>query len=374
MKVIAVFPQGLEMEGAKELSLHGAQQVKLRRGLVEFQSDMACLYRLHLQARLPFRFLREVARFPCSDPRTLYLGIQRALDWHSWLPPSLSFRVDVSGSTSRLNHSHFSALQVKNALVDFQRQCWGKRSDVNLGDPDLCFHLHLNNGAAILSLDGVSGSLHRRGYRAAMGVAPIKENLAAGLIGMTSWESSLPLVDPLCGSGTFLIEAASLALQILPSKNRTFLLKNWADFDSRLWEKELQLAAPPENKKINMPLIIGCEADEEIARQANANVCAAGLQKVIHIKIGDFEDLRMPDKKGVIVCNPPYGKRIGRDTDLSHLYIKLGQFLKTKASGWDFWMLSGNPSLSAFLKMKCNSRIPINNGGIDCRWLHYAIH
>ena len=152
------------------------------------------------------------------------------------------------------------------------------------------------------------------------------------------------------------------------------MLKNWADFDSRLWEKELKIAAPQENKKINMPLIIGCEADEEIARQANANVCAAGLEKVIQIKLGDFEDLRMPEQKGVIVCNPPYGKRIGSDADLSHLYIKLGQFLKAKASGWDFWMLSGNPRLSAFLKMKCNSRIPISNGGIDCRWLHYAIY
>ena len=135
---------------------------------------MSCFYRLHLQARLPFRFLREIARFQCDSPESLYLAIQNCLDWESWLHPSMSFRVDVSGSCTGLTHSHFTALQVKNALVDLQRSIWNERSDIEIDQPDLCLHLHLNQYGGILSLDGSAGSLHRRGYRFAMGVAPFK--------------------------------------------------------------------------------------------------------------------------------------------------------------------------------------------------------
>ena len=197
LSAVAVVPQGLEAAAGDELSTLGAHAVKPGRRAVSFQADMACLYRLHLQARLPFRLLRQVARFPCQGRNDLYDGIRQALDWECWLHPSMSFRVDVTGTAPGLNHSHFTALQVKNALVDAQRDLWGERSSIDLDDPDLSLHLHLGRGEAQLSLDGSGGSLHRRGYRTAMGAAPLKENLAAGLIRLTGWDGNQPLVDPL---------------------------------------------------------------------------------------------------------------------------------------------------------------------------------
>ncbi|MFM7547905.1 MAG: class I SAM-dependent RNA methyltransferase, partial [Cyanobacteriota bacterium] len=192
-----MLPPGLEEEGARELVGLGADAVRPLRRAVRFQGDQATLYRLHLQARLPFRILRELARFPCRSREELYRGVQQAVDWRHWLPPERSFRVDASGTAPGLNHSHYTALQVKNALVDWQRSTWGRRSSISLDDPDLWLHLHLSPGrpgqtaAATLSVDGSGESLHRRGYRAAMGLAPLKENLAAGLIGLTGWDGSV---------------------------------------------------------------------------------------------------------------------------------------------------------------------------------------
>ncbi|MDP6194004.1 MAG: class I SAM-dependent RNA methyltransferase [Prochlorococcaceae cyanobacterium ETNP18_MAG_1] len=374
MQAIAVLPQGLEEEGAKELTALGAKAVRPLRRAAAFEADMACFYRLHLQARLPFRLLREIAQFPCRGPKELYAGVQSAFDWERWLHPSMSFRVDVTGSTPELSHSHFTALQVKNALVDLQRQFWHQRSDIDLDNPDLCLHLHLNREGAVLSLDGSAGSLHRRGYRAAMGIAPLKENLAAGLIRLSGWDGGVPLVDPLCGSGTLLIEAASQALGLAPGLNRSFLLEGWADFKPNLWQEEQQRASSRERRNEQLPTIIGCEQEPTIADQAQANVAAAGLEQTISIQSNDFRNLILPEQPGIIVCNPPYGERLGREDDLEALYQDLGRFAKERASGWQLWLLSGNPKLSGSLKMKASRRIPISNGGIDCRWLHYSIH
>ena len=374
MQAIAVLPQGLEEEGAKELIALGAKSVRPLRRSVAFESDLACFYRVHLKARLPFRFLREIARFSCGDPNSLYFAVQSAFDWEHWLHPSLSFKVDVSGRCDGLTHSHFTALQVKNALVDLQRDLWSKRSEIDLLEPDLCFHLHLNNSGGVLSLDGSSGSLHRRGYRAAMGAAPLKENLAAGLVQICGWDGTLPLVDPLCGSGTLLIEAVSCALGLAPGLRRSFLFKNWADFDPTIWGEEKDRAKKLEERDKKLPLIIGCEQDPEIARQARENIQAAGLTKFIKIQNSHFRELLFPNEQGLIVCNPPYGKRIGENEDLELLYKELGIFIKNNASGWQFWLLNGNRELSSSIGMKASRRFPINNGGIDCRWLKYLIH
>ena len=314
-----------------------------------------------------------MARFDCRSRDELYEGIQNALNWEQWLHPSQSFRVDVTGSAPGLNHSHFCALQVKNALVDQQRTLWGKRSSIDLDNPDLALHLHLSRGEAQLSLDGSGSSLHRRGYRAAMGSAPLKENLAAGLIRLTGWNGSVPLVDPCCGSATLLIEAAAIALQQAPGLNRNFALEGWADFDPELWEQEQTRAKQRRRRDLNLPPLIGFEQDPAIADQARANIAAAGLQGVISINTGSFSQQQLPSGPGVLVCNPPYGERIGSDDDLDGLYACLGDFAKQQASGWQLWLLSGNASHTRALRLKAERRIPINNGGIDCRWLLYSI-
>ena len=373
LSAVAVVPQGLEAAAGEELSALGAHTAKAGRRAVSFQADMACLYRLHLQARLPFRLLRQVARFPCQGRDDLYDGIRHALDWERWLHPSMTFRVDVTGTAPGLNHSHFTALQVKNALVDAQRDLWGERSSIDLDDPDLSLHLHLGRGEAQLSLDGSGGSLHRRGYRAAMGAAPLKENLAAGLIRLTGWDGSEPLVDPCCGSGVLLIEAALAALQQAPGLERRFALEGWADFQPDLWDKEVDRARQRRRGDLTLPPLLGIETDPTIANQARANVEAAGLSGVIRICTGSFQAKALPDGPGVLVCNPPYGQRIGDEQELDALYGALGQFVRQEASGWQLWLLSGNPKLTGALRLKASRRIPVSNGGIDCRWLQYEI-
>ena len=373
LSAVAVLPQGLEDAGCEELRALGAHGVSALRRAAAFQADMACLYRLHLQARLPFRLLREMAHFRCGGRDDLYDGIREAMDWERWLHPSMSFRVDVTGTAPGLNHSHYSALQVKNALVDQQRELWGDRSSIDLENPDLSLHIHLSRDGATLSLDGSGSSLHRRGYRAAMGAAPLKENLAAGLIQLTGWDASGPLVDPCCGSGILLIEAVLAALQQAPGLDRSFALEGWADFNPDLWHEECSRARNRRRGDLSLPAVIGIEQDPAIADQARDNVAAAGLQGVIEIREGRFEDQSLPEGPGVLVCNPPYGERLGAMDDLDSFYSALGAFARREASGWQLWLLSGNPKLTGALRLKASRRIPVSNGGIDCRWLHYAL-
>ena len=373
MKIVASISQGLEKEGAKELIELGAKSVKASRRHISFEADMACLYRIHLRARLSFRFLREIVKFPCHGPNELYDGVQRLIDWENWLQPRQSFRVDVTGFGEGLSHTHFTALQVKNAIIDLQRDRFGARSSIDLNNPDICFHLHLSNYQAVLSVDGSNSSLHKRGYRPAVGMAPIKETLAAGLMRMTEWDGTKNLVDPLCGSGTFLIEAVSMLLGIASGMDRQFLFKNWPDFDISIWNKELKMAQKikPLNRKL--PKIIGCEVDEMIAHSASENVRKAGLEDYIEIINCPFQECQLPPGLGFLICNPPYGKRIGDENELPNLYKQLGQYCKEKASGWELWLLNGNPKLSKYLGMKASQRFQVNNGSIDCRWLNYKI-
>tara|TARA_Y100001968_G_C19400892_1_gene740960 strand:- start:543 stop:1667 length:1125 start_codon:yes stop_codon:yes gene_type:complete len=374
MKFLAVIPQGFEEEASNELIGLGAEKVILQKGIISFDVNWSAICRIHLFARLPFRLFRVIAEFVCDSPESLYLQVKKSFDWNLWLHPSKSFRVDVSGISPGLTHTHFSALQVKNAIVDLQREHWGNRSNINLDLPDFSLHLHLNRGNAVLSLSTSAQSLHRRGYKSAMGLAPIKENLASGLLLKTGWKGSVPLVDPLCGSGTFLIEAASMQLGIPIGLNRTYLFENWIDFDHLSWEKEKNSAVKLEYRNNNLPIIIGCENNIDIAKQANSNIHNASLESFINIKNIHFEDLKLPKQKGILICNPPYGKRIGDEDHLSDLYLKLGDFCKKNASGWQLWVLSGNAKLTKFLKMKSSIRFPVSNGGIDCRWLKYEIN
>tara|TARA_B100000214_G_scaffold155815_1_gene111715 strand:- start:1754 stop:2878 length:1125 start_codon:yes stop_codon:yes gene_type:complete len=373
MKLVASISQGLEKEGAKELIELGAKSVKASRRNVSFEADLACLYRIHLKTRLFFKFLREISRFPCFGPNELYFGVQRSIDLENWLQPKQSFRVDVTGFGEGLSHTHFTALQVKNAIIDLQRERWGLRSSIDLHNPDICFHLHLANSEAVLSAVGSNSSLHKRGYRPAVGLAPIKETLAAGLIRMTEWDGTNNLVDPLCGSGTFLIEALSMMLGIAPGLDRQFLLKNWPDFNNLLWDKELKMARNMKSLNRKVPKIIGCEVDEMIANSASDNIKQAGLENYIEIINCPFQELQLPQGLGILICNPPYGKRIGDENQLPNLYKQLGEYCKKQASGWDLWLLNGNPKLSKHIGMKANRRFQVNNGSIDCRWLNYKI-
>jgi putative N6-adenine-specific DNA methylase len=388
MSVLVVVPPGLESVAQDEICRLGGRFAQPRRGGVAVRCDMAAFYRFHLQARLPFRLLRELNRFSCVNREELRAGVRQSADWDVWLPPSRTLRVEVSGATSAFNHSHYTALEVKNVLVDLQRQRWGARSSVDRHDPDLVIHLHLlRHGEAVLSLDGGGGSLHRRGWRAAMGLAPLKENLAAGLIALTGWEGEAPLVDPFCGSGTLLIEAACAVLGRAPGlspapagqapRSRDFAPRRWPDFDPALWRREEEAARNLARDTLAdgrpLPPLLGFDHDPAVLAQARANAEAAGVAPWIHFALADARGFTPPPGPGVIVTNPPHGARLGDREELQELYGALGQRLRRQAPGWTLWLLSGHPELTAALRLKASRRVPVSHGGIDCRWLRYDL-
>ena len=373
MNVVASSPEGLEKSLAEEISNLGGFNINTYKRFINFECDFETFYRVHFYSRLAFRFYREIASFNCYDKQSLYAGVRDSFDWLNWLHFDKTFNVQVTGRTSSLSHTHFTALEVKNSITDLQQAVWNKRSNISLDNPDFIIHLHLNNNKAILSLQSSVESLHKRGYRPAIGNAPLKENLASGLINMTQWNGKVPLIDFMCGSGTFLIEAVNQFLGVPINIDQVYLFENWLDFRKDIYLNEKNKA---KNKIINyekLPTIIGCEINKKVFEQANVNISLAGLANYIELINNDFLALQLSCTPGIIICNPPYGKKLGDENELIYLYEQMGIFLKNNFSGWEFWLLSGNPKLTKYLKMKSSLKIPVSNGGIDCRWIKYLI-
>ena len=373
MNVVASSPEGLEKSLAEEISNLGGFNINTYKRFINFECDFETFYRVHFYSRLAFRFYREIASFNCYDKQSLYAGVRDSFDWLNWLHFDKTFNVQVTGRTSSLSHTHFTALEVKNSITDLQQAVWNKRSNISLANPDFIIHLHLNNNKAILSLQSSVESLHKRGYRPAIGNAPLKENLASGLINMTQWNGKVPLIDFMCGSGTFLIEAVNQFLGVPINIDQVYLFENWLDFRKDIYLNEKNKA---KNKIINyekLPPIIGCEINKKVFEQANVNISLAGLENYIELINNDFLALQLSCTPGIIICNPPYGKKLGDENELIYLYEQMGIFLKNNFSGWEFWLLSGNPKLTKYLKMKSSLKIPVSNGGIDCRWIKYLI-
>jgi putative N6-adenine-specific DNA methylase len=373
MNVVASAPEGLEKSLAEEISNLGGFNINTYKRFINFECDFETFYRVHFYSRLAFRFYREIASFNCYDKQSLYAGVRDSFDWLNWLHFDKTFNVQVTGRTSSLSHTHFTALEVKNSITDLQQAVWNKRSNISLDNPDFIIHLHLNNNKAILSLQSSVESLHKRGYRPAIGYAPLKENLASGLINMTQWNGKVPLIDFMCGSGTFLIEAVNQFLGVPINIDQVYLFENWLDFRQDIYLNEKNKA---KNKIINyekLPTIIGCEINKKVFEQANLNISLAGLENYIELINNDFLELQLSCTPGIIICNPPYGKKLGDENELISLYEQMGIFLKNNFSAWEFWLLSGNPKLTKYLKMKSSLKIPVSNGGIDCRWIKYLI-
>ena len=373
MNVVASSPEGLEKSLAEEISNLGGFNINTYKRFINFECDFETFYRVHFYSRLAFRFYREIASFNCYDKQSLYAGVRDSFDWLNWLHFDKTFNVQVTGRTSSLSHTHFTALEVKNSITDLQQAVWNKRSNISLDNPDFIIHLHLNNNKAILSLQSSVESLHKRGYRPAIGNAPLKENLASGLINMTQWNGKVPLIDFMCGSGTFLIEAVNQYLGVPINIDQVYLFENWLDFRKDIYLNEKNKA---KNKIINyekLPTIIGCEINKKVFEQANVNISLAGLENYIELINNDFLALQLSCTPGIIICNPPYGKKLCDENELIYLYEQMGIFLKNNFSGWEFWLLSGNPKLTKYLKMKSSLKIPVSNGGIDCRWIKYLI-
>ncbi len=369
----ATVARGLEAVAAFELEHLGASRVRSEFAGVHFCGDQALLYRVNLWARTLFKVLVPLAEFPCRDADQLYRGVQQ-LDWQTYLSPAQTLAVDCTGGNPQLNHTHFTALQVKNAIVDYQRSTVGERSSVDAQDPDLRINLHIHKDLGILSLDSSGSSLHRRGYRAAMGTAPLKETLAAALIDLTGWDPSLPFLDPLCGSGTLPLEAGLKALNIAPGLFRQgFGFERWLDFDAALWQ-QLQDEALNSPRSALIAPIFGSDNDPEVLQHARDNAKRCGLDRQVQFKHTDLADLEAPADRGVILCNPPYGERLGEAEDLPALYKTLGDVFKQRFKGWTAFVLTGNKELAKCIGLKTARRIPVYNGPLSCTLLKYELY
>jgi len=369
----ATVARGLESLAAAELAALGAKAITPEFCGVVFTGDQPLLYRVNLWSRLVFRVLVKLADGSCTDAERLYHSIQR-IDWRPYLPPDKTLAVDVTGKNPRLNHSHFTALQVKNAIVDQQRQYWGERSPIDTRWPDVRVNIHIRADRCTISLDSSGSSLHRRGYRAAVGAAPLKETLAAALVQLSGWAGEVPLIDPLCGSGTLPLEASLGALNIAPGLFREqFGFQTWPDFDAKLWQALCREAEATRQKQLNA-LVWGCDRDLEVIHQAQSNAQCCGLAEQIQFFQQELADLAAPADSGYILCNPPYGERLGQNEDLGTLYKLLGDVLKQQFRGWTAFVLSGNKELAKTIGLKSAQRIPVYNGSLPCQWMKYELY
>ena len=372
----ATVARGLEPIAAQELERLGALEVRPDFTGVHFVGDSALLYRVNLWARTIFRVLVTLREFPCPDGDRLYQEVQK-IDWDQYLQPHNTLAVQATGGNRQLNHTHFTALQVKNAIVDQQRRQFGQRSSINTENPDLLINVHIHQNRGILSLDSSGASLHRRGYRPAMGIAPLKETLAAALLDMAEWEPSLPFLDPLCGSGTLPLEASLKALNIAPGLFRKqFAFEKWPDFDEALWQQLLKEAENSELPELKAP-IIGCDRDLDILNQARINAEQCGVADKVKFTQTDLSVLSLleaPADNGVIICNPPYGERLGDARELGDLYKLLGDVFKQCFKGWTAFVLTGNKELAKRIGLKAARRIPVYNGSIVCTLLKYELY
>ncbi|BBD64186.1 putative RNA methylase [Nostoc commune NIES-4072] len=369
----ATVARGLETLAAQELEQLGAHSVEPGFCGVAFEGDRTLLYRVNLWARLPFRILVNIHEFPCLDAKDLYHGIQ-SINWQNYLTPDMTLAVNVTGKNDRLNHSHFTSLQVKNAIVDQQKENLGERSNVELHAPDVRVNVHIERDNCTVKLDSSGNSLHRRGYRPAVGAAPLKESLAAALIQLSGWEPNQMFYDPLCGSGTLPLEASLKALNIAPGLFReSFGFENWLDFDLSLLEKLLQEAKDSQLDTLPAP-IWGSDRDENIIEQAINNAQNCGVDNHVWFSQMELADVVAPADSGILFCNPPYGERLGRDSDLGSFYKLLGDVLKQRFKGWTAFVLSGNKELSQSIGLKSSKRIAVYNGTLPCQLMKYELY
>lgn len=372
-RYFATVAPGLEAIAAEELTQLGAQSVETHFSGVAFQGDRRLLYQVNLWGRTLFRVLVPLTEFPCTSAKQLYQEV-RSIPWDKYLTPEDSLAVDCTGKNRALNHSHFSALQVKNAIVDQQREQFGSRSSVELDSPNLRINLHIHRDRATLSLDSSGSSLHRRGYRAAVGTAPLKETLAAGILKLARYSPELPFLDPLCGSGTLPLEAALQAANIAPGLFRErFGFENWPDFDATLWQT-LKDEAQAARQDTCPAYIGGSDWDDNILEQARRNAAAAGVSQQIEFRYQDIRDLEAPSDRGLLICNPPYGERLGDVQELRSFYRLLGDIFKQQFKGWTAYVFTGNRELAKEVGLRPARRIPLSSGGLDCRLLEFELY
>ncbi|MSR60446.1 MAG: RNA methyltransferase [Planctomycetaceae bacterium] len=389
----AVSAQGIEPATAAELTRLGASDVRPVSGGVHFSAELETLFRACLWLRTASRILRPLREFAAGTAEMLYSQTRR-VRWEDYLDPTktLAVHATIEGSSARrkggkptasrpqqgIHHSMFAALKIKDAIVDRLRREQGARPNVDRHDPDLLVNAHFSGGRCSLSLDAVGTSLHERGYRTESAPAPLKETLAAAIIELIGWDVSVPLYDPLCGSGTLLIEAAMKSLRIAPGLSRArFACQRWPDYDGALWQSVCDVARREQLAATPAPLV-GSDADAAVVGTAQIHAGRAKVEGAIRFFVQSVDEAQPPGDlpagvPGVIVTNPPYGERLGDEVELEGLYRRLGQVLSERFVGWTAWVLAGNLSLARHIGLTATQKLKLFNGPIPCRLLRFDL-
>ncbi|WP_339643224.1 bifunctional 23S rRNA (guanine(2069)-N(7))-methyltransferase RlmK/23S rRNA (guanine(2445)-N(2))-methyltransferase RlmL [uncultured Porticoccus sp.] len=376
-------PKGLESLLASELTSLGAGKTRETVAGVYVEGTLAFAYRACLWSRLANRVLLPLEKFEVSSADDLYRGV-RSIPWETHLTPRQSIAVDFIGTNDAIRHTKFGAQQVKDAIVDQLQDCFGERPDVDLQNPDLRINVRLAKDAVTVSLDMSGGSLHKRGYRVAMVPAPLKENLAAALLLRAGWPEIAArggaLIDPLCGSGTFLIEGAMMVADMAPGLIRErFGFHGWAKHDATLWQdiRQEALARCEAGLSREIPEIRGYDKDTRAVSAAQENIACAGLEKWVRVMAKPIEAFKKPTHRetgdGLIICNPPYGERWGEMEELKPLYQTLGEVAKRECPGWRMAVITGNAELAGELRLRADKKYQFFNGTIPSQLLLFQL-
>jgi len=370
-RFFAPCPRGLEPALASELTGLGAVRVEAVEGGVGFSGDRRLCYRVNLESRIASRVLWRLGEWDYQREPDVY---QRAVElpWRELFDPSLTIRVNVSAIASPLRSLEFIALRIKDAVCDRFRADTGIRPSVDTATPGVRIHAFFDAARFALYLDTSGEPLFKRGWRKHQGGAPLRENLAAGILALTGWRPGTPLLDPMCGSGTLLMEAAMMALRIPPGSARGFAFQRLGGFDARLWQS-VRAQAHEKQLGVHALAIFGADLYGEQLTLARANLAAGGLAEAVSLKQANVTELPAPAASGVIVTNPPYGVRLGGERDLAAFYPKLGDALKGKYTGWTAWIFTADLRLPKLIGLKPSRRIPLYNGALECRLYAFGI-
>ncbi len=372
-RYFATCGRGIEPMLADELRALGAADVAPGRGGVAFAGDLALLYKANLWLRTAIRVLRPILETGVSSPDELY-EVVRGLDWSRYMTPEHTLAVDCNVRDSNITHSKYAALRVKDAICDQFVDRLGRRPSVDVEEPMVGLNLHVHRNHAVLSLESSGESLHKRGYRPILTRAPLNEALGAALVLRTGWHGERPFADPLCGSGTLPIEAAWLALRRPPGlTRRRFGFMGWMDYDVGLWTELRDEARRAILKTLPVP-VLGSDVRGDAVSFSIDNARAAGIGHLLRFDKRDLRDFRPPDgPPGIVLCNPPYGERIGEEKDLFGLYRLMGEVFSQRCRGWTAWVFSGNPRLADAIGLVPAEHVPLYNGKIPCRLLRFDL-
>ena len=369
MELIAKTLFGLEDVLAKELIELGADDLQIGNRMVSFTGDKALLYKANFHCRTALRILRPILTFPAKNPDEVYEKA-KTIHWEQYIPNKKTFAIDAVVHSETFTHSKFVAYRVKDAIVDWFVEQGKPRPSVRLNNPDLQLHIHISHTDCTLALDSSGESLHKRGYRTEETEAPLNEVLAAGLILKTGWKGDCALVDPMCGSGTLLIEAALIALNIAPGVFRShYAFEKWDDFDADLFE---QVSTDDSSERPFLFKVYGFDISPKAIQAAAKNTKNAGLSKYIELKVQAFQDMTTAPEKGILILNPPYGERM-HPRDLAQLYSIIGERLKHVFSGYDAWIISSNQEGFDKIGLKPEARYKLFNGALECEYRQYRI-